>query len=235
MSAVGNQFSWDVINPACRKNGMRAYPFGIINSGCAVTTPTIAAGVVSIAVAAGVVTLDAYPNLAAAGATLATAVLPVAVGYVIPVFVNPVRATLTALRSDLVAGFGNDGDQAFEVVRYGAIDIEPAYEQLQAIWVKRAGVWIQRTEVTDKDPIFDPPSTDHFSLPNNVIKGAVTSLVEEVNVWYSRAGYSVFLSSPAPSFARIGASVKVGSCVFDVTSPTTIANYRFRPAANSYA
>lgn len=238
MSAVGNQFTWDVINPACRSNGMRAYPFGIVNSGCAVGTPTIAAGVVTIPVAAGVVTLDAHPNLAVTGASLVTTVLPNGTGYQIPVFINPVRSTLTALRSELVAGFGSDGDQAFEVVRYGAIDIEPAYEQLQAIWIKRAGVWIQRNDtinVNEKDPIFDAPSLDHFSLPNSGIKSANATLVEEVNVWYSRAGYSVHLSSPAPSFARIGAAIKLGVCLFDVTSATTLANYKFRPALNSYA
>lgn len=237
MSSVGIQFGQDVLNPHMRRGGLRAYPFGQVVSGCSISTPTAAAGVISIAIDAGVVVLDGQ-DYSIAGSTLTTPVMTVANGIKIPVYATPIRQVECKDLSQLVAGYGVDGDKAFYTVDIPGTSDNPPYKQLQGVYVKRAGVWIEqnnKVNPTEKDPIFTAPSRNHFALPFNDVTGGLYTLTEEQNVWRRNSGYPEFSPLPGPSFARIGASLPLGTLKLDLTAPGTIANYVLYKNQNAYS
>ncbi|MGG6283683.1 hypothetical protein ACQ4M3_19050 [Leptolyngbya sp. AN03gr2] len=78
MAGVGRQFDFDRF-PEAQRGGLRVYPYGGINSGCAITTAVVGADQKSVAyeVSAGSVTLDGKPySVAAPGSAVAVPFVP---------------------------------------------------------------------------------------------------------------------------------------------------------------
>lgn len=77
MAGVGRQFDFDQF-PEAQRGGLRVYPYGAINSGCAITAAVVGADQKSIVytTAAGTCTLDGKRYTVAAGAAVPVAFTP---------------------------------------------------------------------------------------------------------------------------------------------------------------